>query len=307
MKKRLIMITVLITMVISMIAGCASKENDAVINNNVSAEDDISEDDIQESESSKAEEVNSENEETGDVAEEVVEEVVEEEVFEFTEEYALEKITRAISAYEDILKSHDDFSINMCNYIDVEIGLDAFEDLTTSDGFLICDATDWENLGQERVDVAQSSVYGYLDNYINNNGEYYSIAEYISSNTKDDILKNDVATVPASENRNTNLTYLRGLTWLASILTLNPEKISTNKIIGRDEIEASDFTKEIIRYRNDDVINIEYLVSIIVNDTDTGLDAAFDSDGNLLNILDDSRYNGQIPHKSVYDLVDIQQ
>lgn len=292
MKRKGLLLILIAMMSISAFVGCGSKEAEEVVESEVIAEENTSEEVAQVTETPE------------EVVEETTEEVIEEETFEFTEEYALEKITRAISAYEDILKSHDDFSINMCNYIDVEIGLDAFEDLTTKDGFLICDATDWENLGQERVDVAQSSVYGYLDNYINNNGEYYSIAEYISSNTKDDILKNDVATVPASEGQNTNLTYLRGLWCVSSILYLNPEKISTNKIMERDEIEASDFAKEIIRYLDGGKINIEYLVSIVINDTDTGLYAAFDKDGNFLNFLDNEM---KIEEKTVYDLVDIQQ
>lgn len=295
MKRSLAMVLITV-LTVSALVGCSDGASDMA---------EKTETEIAESVEVSADEKDSENvipdkEETAEV-EEVAEneEVVEVEDFEFTEEYALEKIKRVIDSYEAILKSHDNFSINMCRFVK-ELDPNLFEDLTTSDGFLICNP---DSYGEENIAVMNTAVFLYFDNYINNDGDYYSIAKYIQEHTKDEILSNDIGIYHKDEKFNTDDIFMLGMRIIPSILYMHPEKLSTSEILNRDEIEASDFTKEVRASRDDSITDIEYLVNITINDTDTGLYAAFDKDGRFLNII----WNEcKIDRKTVDDLITIQ-
>ena len=229
-----------------------------------------------------------------------------EEAFEFTEEYALEKVKRAISAYEDILKSHDNFSINMCHFTDTP-DINAFETLTTSDGFLIADSA--LNGTPDQYIVPESVVFTYYDNYINHDGSYYSIAEYIEQHTKDEILNSTYCS--PNGDFDTNDYYLRGLTYIAGILYMHPNTISVDEVLDRSKIESIDgFAKGCYRSSKDDFVEYENAISLVIDDDRINVYAVFDSEGNLVNLVDCNSYNynsdTKLERKTVYDLVEIQ-
>ncbi len=232
-----------------------------------------------------------------------------EEAFEFTEEYALEKVKRAISAYEDILKSHDNYSINMCSYTD-SADINVFETLTTSDGYLICDPESSDLDGM--YIVSNSAVMSYYDNYINHDGNYYSIAEYVEQHTKDEILSSTYyLSFDKNGIYNTNDYYLRGLTIIPRIIYMHPNTISTDEVLDRSEIESIDaFPKGCYRSSKDDFVEYDHVVSIVIDGDHINRFAAFDSEGNLVNFVDCDEYNynpdTKFTKKTVYDLVEIQ-
>ncbi len=229
-----------------------------------------------------------------------------EEAFEFTEEYALEKVKRAISAYEDILKSHDNYSINMAYYSSIPT-MDQFEILETSDGYLL----NGNDLDESCI-VAHSAVMNYYDNYINHDGSYYNIAEYIEQHTKDELLNPTYYMINNLEEINTNDYYLLGFGVIPSIIYMHPNTISTDEVLDRSDIESIDaFPKGCYRSSKDDFVEYDHVVSIVIDGDHINRFAAFDSEGNLVNFVDCNEYNYNpdtkfVMWKTVYDLVEIQ-
>ena len=89
---------------------------------------------------------------------------------------------------------------------------------------------------------------------------------------------------------------------MPTMIYLHPNTLSTSGILYKEDIEKSDYVKQVMRYSSDDIVEFEYLVPIIIDDKDSGLCAAFDKDCNLVNILGSE----DIDHKGVSDLVTMQ-
>ena len=118
--------------------------------------------------------------------------------------------------------------------------------------------------------------YYYYDR-INNNSEWYDIAEWVSQfATEDDMIKEFPY---ATGDGDTNKDFMGGVLGWASIVTKS------------DKITFGEANYDIDHYEFPNGVVAAYTMSIIIDGNDYGLDAVFDEEGNLINIFD-FRTNG---------------
>ena len=285
MKKRILAIFMVATTILSLI-GCGNQSKE-VADATASNAEQQTEEAVEEPSPTVAPE---EKEEPADIEEEVVEESS----FEFTEEYALNKISRFLEAYKEFFKPdhfNDEIPWQIKSLDVYDAGV--FCNASTSDGFSLYDVSLMDSYEKDptllnSTHIINNNIFAeYFNNYVNNNGEYYDLVEYISNHTKEELENLPYYVDVEADKWNNNNYYLMGTYWLNDIYYMKPESLSTNKILYKEDIDQLNCTKQIIKSGKADLIDIEYLVSIVVNDQETGLYAAFDKDGNLINIIDD--------------------
>ena len=212
--------------------------------------------------------------------EEVAAEVEEEKpVFEgLTEEWALEKLGLAKTAYKE-LTDHMDKPAESNALYDFFTNKVYSMDLQTKDGVVLNAKSDDEF--HTTGGIYEGVCAYYFDNFINNDGEYFDFADYISSHTSDEINFYNAGKNLAC---NTNDNYMRNLIWCESLFgTLSVRNISNEVTVDHKSIKMP----------NEELIDAAYQCDIYMEDKYTGLKMLFDVDGNLLN-LNDEEYNNQI-------------
>lgn len=257
-----------------MLTACGSSESNTVTGQTQEPVSEVVE------EKSSDEEVTVEDVISENVTEEVTTEVEEERpVFEgLTEEWALEKLGLAKTAYKELTDHMDkpaESNALYCFFTNQAYSMD----LKTKDEIII--STDTKDKVITSCNIYEGVCTYYFDNFVNNNGEYFDFADYISSHTLDEICM-FAPNKEISEATNTNDSYLRNMIWCESLFgTLSVRNIS-------NEVTVECKT---IRMPNNEMEEAIYQCDIFMEDKDTGLKMLFDKDGNLLNINDENYQN----------------
>lgn len=266
MKKKISLILALITA--SVLIGCGEvKATNDLLDNNANANIETPSEPIEEvvaDEKTPVEDSTIPEKKTEEVAAEVEEEKP---VFEgLTEEWALEKLGLAKTAYKELTDHMDKpaesnalyaFYTNHAYYMDLE----------TKDGISLSDSNNLREIGR----IYNGVCTYYFDNFINNGGEYFDFADFISSHNYEDFDK--MATL-ADSVTDTDECYMLSIVACESLFgTLSVKNIS-NEI----SVKLSS-----IRMPNNEMKEAAYQCEIVMDNKDTGIFMLFDTDGNLLN------------------------
>lgn len=235
MKKRILATLITMTVVISMTA-CGSADNSNA---------DVSE-----------ENVVSEVPETTNTEEIVVETETEE--VDTRLEDGMAKIDRLFQAHTDLLAPHKILPDSL------QYDVESIQATCINDGQI--------SAGDGKVFKAFNSIaatlINYYDNYVNNNGSYYDIGEWLKSQPDEETI-------------------------MSSIQGLHQDSYNTNDILLMEAIGVIAYMKNCETVVGTEVIDsTDYVISGVTSayiipldcDDDTALTAVFDGEGNLLNI-----------------------
>lgn len=219
-------------------------------------------------------------EETPEDTEEIVEESVEEKTEEaeetveeeskfegMTDEWAMEKANLAVKAYKELAENKTKDAENNVLY-ELFTGVTNGIDVTTKDGINLTQTGDFL--------VVRNLYHGlttyYFDNYINNDGQYFDFADYISSHDYDEIANYNGLKEAAYD---TNDWLMINVVWVEFL----SDELTIQNIVD------SDFIQEEVK-TSGDPIKVAYQCDIYSDGEDTGLKILFDENGNFLNIND---------------------
>ena len=184
-------------------------------------------------------------------------------------ENGMKKVHRVIEAYDAIMKNG--YELNMVIQSDIE---KLENDTFYLDGYYFADG---------KVVDREATVYSigieYYNNYVNNNGEHYNMAEWMSNQPNNESVRNKYFTEALGESYETNNKLLMEAIAVANYLK-NCEYLEGLKIIETDEYMVNN-TKS------------AYVIPLNC-DGDTSLTAIFDEDNNLLQIWTPEGWNGYL-------------
>ena len=271
MKKKLLSI-IMVTSMMVMLTACGSSEANTVTGQTQEPVSEVVE------EKSSDEEVTVEDVISENVTEEVTTEVEEEKpAFEgLTEEWALEKLGLAKTAYKELTDHMDKPAESNALYAFYTNHI-YHMDLKTKDGINLLDESDESTRKIGRIYNGVCTYY--FDNFINNGGEYFDFADFITSHNYEDFDK--MATLADSVTNTDECCMLSIIICESLSGTLSVRNIS-------NEVTVEYKT---IRMPNNEMEEAIYQCDIFMEDKDTGLKMLFDKDGNLLNFNSENYQN----------------
>lgn len=182
---------------------------------------------------------------------------------------AVEKFQLLNDAYWDILDKNDDHGS-----LFLKVTQNNFEMLTRDydieNGELEMYTADGNRLN-DIFGVGTVLTY-YYNNRINNNEDWYDIAEWVSQFETEDDMINQFSYFGG--NGDSNEDFMSGVIAYASTIS------------KADEITFGEPEYEIDHYEFPNGVVAYYTMPIIIDGNDYGLDAVFDEDGNLINVWD---------------------
>ena len=246
MKKKTIATVLTIVMAMSMVA-CGSKEDTTT---NVQTE--------------KVEAVTESVEEEKTEVSEDVTEVGEQS---FTIEDGMTKVNRLMEAHQTLLRQDKELE----NAVQADT-----ENLTGDHVISLISYTTADSKTIQTKSCIYATAIVYYNEYVNNNGEYYDFAEWLSSQANDMAIRSNVKGLDKDSIDNTNNVLLLEAIGVVAYLE------NCTSVTGTDVIESTDYTIS--------GVQSAYIIPLDC-DGDTSLTAVFDSDGNLLNICSADDWN----------------
>lgn len=265
MKKKVIIVTVVLAFILTACGSSTGVETPEPVEDSTVAEQSVENETAEVVEELVTEPSIANEEENRDKAE------VEEEkpVFEgLTEEWALEKLGLAKTAYKELTDHMDkpaESNALYCFFTNQVYSMD----LKTKDGIIL--VTDSKDNVHISGGIYEGVCTYYFDNFINNGGEYFDFADFISSHTLEEI---DIYDISKNLACDTDDNYMRGLILCESLYG----NLSVKNIVN------DNFEKTEIKMPNNEIMQVAYQCDIFMEDKDTGLKMWFDENGNLLNI-----------------------
>ena len=257
MKKKVIL-SIVVIMSLSILGGCGKKEQTTV----ETSVDAVAVETVEET-SVVEMEVESLEESLKETSEEETESVTEE-VVDPTEEKlnnCFEKISRLKDAYNEIVTVAETKPLEKALQYDLEMLTFKSADLgTTADG-----------LPFQSSFVAYATLSHYYDQFINDGGSYYDIAEWVKSQESSEYIRNNY--LPGEFDNTLNATLLEAIALIPYIDTLEFGEI--------EETDAFEISG----------VKSAYIITLICNGEDIGMIAIFDAEGNLLNIDAGENFN----------------
>ena len=266
MKKRFLSLLIGGIMMVTILAGCGSKET--------TTEAPVEEEVLEETAGTveePTEEVteNASDEETtlGYVKESLddTEDTSDANTEEFNQDVAMKKVERAIDCYRKLVETEDEETWNLIDGMERLGTYKVYMNLRTSDGYYVYSDDGYV------TDTAAAAIgnmyYEYANGIID---EITPMSEYIPSQTNDEIL-NKYGTASVTGNTNDTLMY----TAIAVMNYLN----------RAETIEAGDFIKlDTPAFVVNGTMNAIYKMPLIVDGEDSRLYAAFDENGMFIQI-----------------------
>ena len=272
MRKKIVVGLLALSVAGSMLAGCGKKEEVAVAVEAAAEESTIAEENTDvESGEQQPDYVTGDEKEEGEDTEETVNVKEQLAAEEFNETQAFNKVVQMFNAKLDLF-NYGSVNVDLnCLVLAETLGEHGYsDDLTgsdgkepaTTDGVVIRDST-W---------LMMATIQNYFYNYVNVSPEYYSLEDYIKSHTNEEIL--DTAGYVEGDLK----VYMFNAIGLLEYLYNNAENLYHGDLLVGDECT---YTAEEVRLPKE----IYYQLPLLVSDEYVGLDAVYDEDGNLIDIL----------------------
>ena len=268
MKKRFLSLLIGGVMMVTILAGCGSKETTT----EAPVEEEVT---VEKTEEEPTEEVaeDSSDEETtlGYVKESLddTEDTSDANTEEFNQDVAMKKVERAVDCYRKLVETEDEETWNMIDSIECGGAYKYYLDLTTSDGVPVYDENS-NGIGYVALAAMGNMYYDYTNGIIN---EVIPMSEYIPSQTNDEIINK--YNFNYSENSDEDLMW--------SFIAV------ANYLNQAETIEAGDFIKlDTPIFIVNGTMNAVYKMPLIVNGEDSRLYATFDENGNMINTGNES-------------------
>lgn len=290
MKKRFIATILVGTLVVSTLSGCGNSSQETVetmaqtetntVETDAEKTDTETEDILETAtDNESAQEEQAQNDETIDDEPELAEE-------EFNEEQAFNKIAEMFNARNELF-AQGSLSVDL-NFLCAAEAYRKYQDivaegdipLVTKDGI---DCNEWgEDFGGAPW-LCTVTMSNYFYNYVNNNTGYYSIEKYVQERTFDEIL-NDLGIGKYENVDDTNSALMMNAVSLIEYLLQNIDTLEYGELLEGDEI-----TTKWIEVSGNPVY---YQLPLLIDGEYSHLDAVYDEDGNLLNVVADEVADG---------------
>lgn len=263
MKKRLLSLVLAGVMTATMLTACGSKGTTTEVPAEEVTVEEVTEEPTEAPAEEVAEDTSEEDTTLGYVKEGMTEEEpVEENTEEFNQDVAMKKVERAIECYRKLIETEDEATWNMTDAMECLGRYNLYLDLHTSDDYLVYSDKSITILAEAAMG---NMYYDYANGIID---EVIPMSEYVSSQTKDEILNKYGYGEGDTDN---SLMY----TAIAVMNYLNQA----------ETIEAGDFIKlDTPAFVVNETMNAVYKMPLIVDGEDSRLWAAFDENGMLIQI-----------------------
>ena len=288
MKKKIIATILVGTLVVSALSGCGNSSQETVetvaqtetntVETDAENTDTETEDALETTtDNESAQEEQAQNDETIDDEPELAEE-------EFNEEQAFNKIAEMFNARNELF-AQGSLSVDL-NFLfgtewdqkyDGLIIAYGVIPLVTKDGI---DCDNWSEGWENGPWVCVTTTLNYFYNYVNNDTGYYSLEKYVQEHTSDEIYnelgigsrKNGVAI-------DTNSVLMYNSVCLIEYLLNNMDTLEAGELLEGDAIT--------VKWTEINGIPVYYQLPLLINGEYSHLDAVYDVNGNLLNIISD--------------------
>ena len=288
MKKKFIATILVGTLAVSALSGCGNSSQETVetvaqteattVETSATNTDAGTEGTLENAtDNESVQEAQEQNDETIDVAVEIAKK-------EFNEEQAFNKIAELFNARNEIFAQGSlSVDLNFLFGTQAEQKFDgliiAYGDipLITKDGI---DCDNWSDGWENGPWVCVASTLNYFYNYVNNDTGYYSLEQYVQEHTSDEIYnelgigsrQNGVALSGCD-------TLMYSAVWIMEYLLNNLDSLEAGELLEGDAITTE--------WREVSNIPVYYQLPLLINGEYSHLDALYDKDGNLLNIVYD--------------------
>ena len=264
MKKRLLSLVLVGVMTATMITACGNKEaaTEAPAEETV---EEVAEEPTEAPAEEVVEDTFDEDTTLGYVKEDMTEEepVEENAAEEFNQDVAMKKVERAIECYRKLIETEDEATWNMTDAMECLGTYNLYLDLRTSDDYLVYSDKSITILAEAAMG---NMYYDYANGIID---EVIPMSEYVSSQTKDEILNKYGYNDEGGTDRSLMYTGITAMNYLNQAET----------------IEAGDFIKlDTPAFVVNGTMNAIYKMPLIVDGEDSRLWAAFDENGMLIQI-----------------------
>lgn len=250
------------SMILSM-AGCGNKLDTEVVNET----DAVTEETIIEVSTPEPTEVP-----IPEPTEEPTPEPTEEPVKAFTVEEGMNKVAQLINARNELILNGD-YHVEHHFLYGAETISGGFShaehNLVTSDGVSL------QELTNENGYIRAAVVANYFYNYANSNSGYYNFSDYVTSHTVEEILS-IWGGIP-NEDASTNISIMFEAPGVLEYLLINIETLDHAEMLIGENCTADPVSG----------IEVYYQIPLTINGETFGVDAVFDKDGNILNIITD--------------------
>lgn len=264
MKKRLLSLVLAGVMTATMLTACGSKGTTTEVPAEEVTVEEVTEEPTEAPAEEVAEDTSEEDTTLGYVKEGMTEEEpVEENTEEFNQDVAMKKVERAIECYRKLIETEDEATWNMTDAMECLGRYNLYLDLHTSDDYLVYSDKSITILAEAAMG---NMYYDYANGIID---EVIPMSEYVSSQTKDEILNKYGYNDEGDTDRSLMYTGITAMNYLNQAET----------------IEAGDFIKlDTPAFVVNGTMNAVYKMPLIVDGEDSRLWAAFDENGMLIQI-----------------------
>ena len=264
MKKRLLSLVLAGVMTATMLTACGSKGTTTEVPAEEVTVEEVTEEPTEAPAEEVAEDTSEEDTTLGYVKEGMTEEEpVEENTEEFNQDVAMKKVERAIECYRKLIETKDEATWNMTDAMECLGRYNLYLDLHTSDDYLVYSDKSITILAEAAMG---NMYYDYANGIID---EVIPMSEYVSSQTKDEILNKYGYNDEGDTDRSLMYTGITAMNYLNQAET----------------IEAGDFIKlDTPAFVVNGTMNAVYKMPLIVDGEDSRLWAAFDENGMLIQI-----------------------
>lgn len=288
MKKKIIATILVGTLVVSALSGCGNSSQETVetvaqtetntVETDAENTDTETEDALETTtDNESAQEEQEQNDETTDDESELAEE-------EFNEEQAFNKIAEMFNARNELF-AQGSLSVDL-NFLFGTQAEQKFDGLIIAYGDIPLvtkddiDCDNWSEGWENGPWVCVVTTLNYFYNYVNNDTGYYSLEQYVQEHTSDEIYnelgigsrQNGVALSGCD-------TLMYSAVWILEYLLNNLDSLEAGELLEGDAI-----TTEWTEVSN---IPVYYQLPLLINGEYSHLDALYDKDGNLLNVVYD--------------------
>lgn len=217
---------------------------------------------------------------------------------ELTDEWAIEKMKKVSEAYST-LENNFNKETEAHAQLALAVGLD---DMLPVDGLKTADDNSLNKMAESGINgkVTLAAIYfqticKYYYDFINNDGEYFDFADYISSHDMNDLViyynaMSDDTQKEGREVLDTNYGTMYNMQWIPSLCNgeMTIENVTNEPTVAAKHVILIDGSKADVASQCD----------IYLDGKDTGIKAVFDKDGNFLNFNDDeANIEKEIPFK----------
>lgn len=199
-------------------------------------------------------------------------EPTEEPIEEFTVEEGMNKVVQLINARNDLILNGNYHVEHHFLYgaETISAGFSHAEhNLVTADGVSL------QELTSENGYIRAAVVANYFYDYANNNSGYYNFSDYVKSHTVEEILS-IWGGIP-SEDASTNISIMFEAPGVLEYLLINIETLDHAEMLIGESCTADPVSG----------IEVYYQIPLTINGETFGVDAVFDKEGNILNIVTD--------------------